>query len=138
MRFGALNWNMMSGSFLRCTQKVAGQSVRHLKNIYFKACDLSQQCTGDLSHRWKQIVAVPPETGMGFSFKQIAFLKLWKISMFPEMILDQSCEVFACARKKNYKECNKIKSCRKKLLLRGALATQPPFPSTSDDPLLQY
>ena len=73
MRFGALNWNMMSGSFLRRTQKVAGQSVRHLKNIYFKACDLSQQCTGDLSHRWKQIVTVPPETGGGSVSNKLHF-----------------------------------------------------------------
>ena len=31
MKIGAHNWNMMSGSFVRRTEKGTGQSVRHLK-----------------------------------------------------------------------------------------------------------
>jgi hypothetical protein len=31
MKVGPHNWNMMSGSFVRRTEKVAGQSVHQLK-----------------------------------------------------------------------------------------------------------
>ena len=31
MKIGAHNWNMMSGRFVRSTEKVAGQNVRQLK-----------------------------------------------------------------------------------------------------------